>query len=58
MHPAAAAVIALVASFLGVNELIVLFGTGVLIALVLTRRSMFNSAWLVAAGAIMGLLVA
>ena len=38
---AAAAVLALVASFLGVNELIVLFGTGVLIALVLTRRSMF-----------------
>ncbi len=38
---AAAAVIALAASFLGVNELIVLFGTGVLIALVLTRRAMF-----------------
>lgn len=38
---AASAVIALAASFLGVNELIVLFGTGVLIALVLTRRSMF-----------------
>jgi chromate transporter len=38
---AAAAVIALVAALLGVHELIVLFGTGVLIALTLTRRAMF-----------------
>lgn len=38
---AAAAVVAFVAAILGVHELIVLFGAGVLIALTLTRRAMF-----------------
>ena len=38
---AAAAIVALVAAFLGVHELIVLFGTGVLISLLLARRAMF-----------------
>jgi chromate transporter len=36
-----AAVVALVAAFLGVHELVVLFGVGVLIAAVRTKRAMF-----------------
>jgi chromate transporter len=37
----AATIVALVAAFLGVHELIVLFGIGVLIAMARTRRAMF-----------------